>query len=43
MNAINRVTKGVSQMTEERRQILEKVVDKALKENKAVFERLNEI
>lgn len=30
-------------MTDERREMLEKVVEKALKDNKAVFERLNEI
>ena len=30
-------------MTEERQKILEKVVEKTLKENKVVFERLNEI
>lgn len=43
MNNINRVTKRGSQMTKERQQILEKVVEKALKDNKAVFDRLNEI
>lgn len=43
MNDINNVTKKVSKMTKERQEILEKVVEKAFKDNKAVFERLDEI
>jgi len=30
-------------MTKERKEILEKIVEKTLKENKAVFNRLNDI
>ncbi len=44
MNDINKeVHKGHIDMTKERKELLEKVVAKAFKDNKAVFERLDEI
>jgi hypothetical protein len=43
MNDINNTTKKETEMTKERREILEKVVEKAFKDNKAVFDRLDEI
>lgn len=43
MNEINNTTEKRTKMTKERREILEKVVQKAFKDNKAVFERLDEI
>jgi hypothetical protein len=43
MNDINNTTKKGTKMTKERREILEGVVAKAFKENKVVFERLDEI
>lgn len=43
MRGISNVTKMVSKITKERREILEKVVEKAFKDNKAVFDRLDEI
>lgn len=43
MNDINTTTEMEHKMTKERKEILEKVVEKAFKENKAVFERLDEI
>lgn len=43
MNGINKEVKETKQMTKERKEILEKVVEKAFKENRAVFERLDEI
>jgi len=43
MNDINTVPKGNKKMTKERKEILEKIAEKAFKNNKAVFDRLNEI
>ncbi len=44
MKRINRLGKeGGEEMTKERQEILDKVVDKLLKENKVIFERLDEI
>lgn len=43
MNDINNTTKKEIKMTKERREILEKVVEKAFKDNKVVFDRLDEI
>lgn len=43
MNDINKQRRDGEKMTKERQEILEKVVDKLLKENKVIFERLNEI
>jgi len=43
MKELDNVTKGKSSMTKERKELLDKVVAKAFKDNKAVFERLDEI
>ena len=43
MKDMNNITKGKLKMTKDRKEILEKVVEKAFKEHKAVFERLDEI
>lgn len=43
MDDINTVTGKMPYMTKERKEILQKVVEKAFKDNKAVFDRLDEI
>ena len=43
MKRINRHGEKVGEMTKERQEILDKTVEKLLKENKIIFERLDEI